>query len=101
MRANLKNSITYLFLVLFISIKMTGIHALLHNDDDEHALHCVICENAITHNLTPAITPDSEDFTIENIEFVTPKNLIKHYSFISLTTIESNQLFSRPPPSLL
>ncbi|UMB52777.1 hypothetical protein MKD41_10560 [Lutibacter sp. A64] len=80
---------------------MTGLHALSHNNDDDHDLQCVICENAITHNLTPALTPDLQDFTIENIEFIIPKELINHYGFINLSTIESNQLFSRPPPSLL
>jgi len=101
MSVRFKNSIAYLFLVLFISIKMTGLHTLLHNDDDDHDSQCVICENAITYNLTPVLTPDLQDFTIEKIEFVIPKELIKHYSFISLSTIESNQLFSRPPPSLV
>ncbi len=99
--SSIKHSITYLFLALFLTMKMAGIHALSHADDKEHALHCVICDHAITHNLTPALTPNLQDYTIENNEPVVQKEITKQYSFVTTKTIASNQLFSRPPPSLL
>lgn len=97
----LKNSITCLFLVLFISMKMAGLHVLSHTNDKDHAIHCTICDHAITHNLTPALTPDLQDFTIENTEPIVQREIIKNYNFIISSTIATDQLFSRPPPFLL
>lgn len=97
----LKNSITSLFLVLFISMKMAGLHVLFHSDDKDHAIHCTVCDHAIVHNLNPALTPDLPDFTIENPEFVVQRECIKNYHFIALNNLSTGLLFSRPPPSLL
>ena len=82
-------------------MKLVGLHALSHIDDkDEHAVHCVICDHAITHNLTPALTPDLEAFSIKYTEFVVKQELITGYDFIISSSITADQLFSRPPPSL-
>ncbi len=97
----LKNSITYLLLVLFISMKMAGLHVLSHTNDKDHAVHCTICDHAITNNLTPALTPDSQDFIIENTEPIVQSEITENYSFIISSTIATDQLFSRPPPFLL
>ncbi|NKI25255.1 hypothetical protein HCG49_01605 [Arenibacter sp. 6A1] len=96
----LKYSISYIFLVLFLSMKMAGLHVLSHTDDKDHALHCMICDQAITHNLTPAISPEVQDFVIENTEFFVQAAQKIHYSFMSCGTIATDQLFSRPPPFL-
>jgi len=97
----LKISITYLFLALFLSMKMVGLHVLSHTNDNDHALHCTICDHVIAHNLTPAITPDLQDFTLETVDFFVWEEVSKNYNFIISSTIASDQLFSRPPPSLL
>lgn len=97
----LKNSITYLLLVLFISMKMAGLHVLSHTDDKDHAIHCTICDHAITHNLTPALSPDPQDFAIENTEQLVQREITENYNFSISSTIASDQLFSRPPPFLL
>jgi len=97
----LKSSITSLFLLLFLSMKMVGFHVLLHTDDKDHALHCSVCDHAIAHNLTPAISPDLQDFKFENPEFIVRKESIKNYHFITLSKLALGQLFSRPPPSLV
>ncbi len=97
----LKNSITYLLLVIFLSMKMAGLHVLSHTDDKDHALHCTVCDHAITNNLTPALTPDSQDFTLENPEFTAHRVSFKNYNFMTSSNLASGQLFSRPPPSLL
>lgn len=101
--ARLKNSVTYLFLVLFFSMKMAGLHALVHADHDkDHAIHCLICDQAIAHNLTPALTPEPQDFSIENIKVVAQKEFaISIYNFVVSSTLTKDQLFSRPPPFLL
>tara|TARA_R110002049_G_scaffold47596_2_gene137098 strand:- start:255529 stop:255843 length:315 start_codon:yes stop_codon:yes gene_type:complete len=97
----LKNSIPYLFLVLFLSMKMAGLHVLSHTDEENHAVDCAICIHVNTNNLTPTITPDFQDFTIENTEFTAHKERFKSYNFIALSDLVSGQLFSRPPPSFL
>ncbi len=96
--SSLKNSITYLFLALFLTMKMAGFHVLLHADDKDHALHCVVCDHAIAHNLTPALIPDLQDFKIENTEPIVQREVTKNYNFIISSIITSDQLFSRPPP---
>ncbi len=82
-------------------MKMIGLHALSHDDDNNHAVHCSICDNATIHNLAPALTPDTQEFLIENTELVINQSITRHYSFETSSTIASNQLFSRPPPFLL
>ena len=82
-------------------MKMIGLHALTHDDHNDHALHCTICDNATIHNLTPALTPDSQVFTIENTELVLQRTVIQHYSSVNSNTIASSQLLSRPPPFVL
>ncbi|SFB90323.1 hypothetical protein SAMN04489722_101221 [Algibacter lectus] len=99
--SRIKNSITYSLLVLFLTMKMAGIHALLHIDDKDHAPHCVICDHTTANNLTPAITPNLQDFKIENTEPIVQREIIKNYNFIISCTIATDQLFSRPPPFLL
>ncbi|RPD99958.1 hypothetical protein EGM88_01455 [Aureibaculum marinum] len=96
-----KNSITYLFLVLFLSMKLIGLHTLSHSDDKDHSLDCTICDHIISHNLTPVITTDIDDYEIENVEFVVQKEINNNYCFIASSSIESDQLFSRPPPQFI
>lgn len=99
--SRIKNSITYLFLVLFLTMKMAGLHSLLHTDDKDHVLHCIVCDHAIVNNLTPTLTPDLHYLKIENTEPIVHVEIIKNYNFIISSTIAPDQLFSRPPPFLL
>ena len=99
--SQIKNNITYLFLVLFLSMKLVGLHALSHMNDKDHALSCTICDHIISHNLTPVISQDIEDYSIATIDFFVQKEIDNKYHFIASNTIESDQLFSRPPPSLV
>lgn len=100
-RGHLKSSIAYLFLVLFLSMKMTGLHVLSHSDDKDQALHCAVCDHAMAHNLTPALAPDLQVFAIENTESVVRKEVKENYEFIVSSSIAPDQLFSRPPPVVL
>jgi len=97
----LKNSITFLFLALFFIAKMAGLHVLSHSNEENHAVDCAICIHVNTNNLTPAITPDLQDYTIKNTEPLVQRAITENYSFISLSSISTDQLFSRPPPFLL
>lgn len=101
MRDKIKNRTALVFLVLFVVMKMAGLHVLSHIDDKDHALHCTVCDYAITYNLTPLITPGSQGFPIENNEYFVQGDIFKSYSFIIAGNISADQLFSRPPPFLL
>jgi hypothetical protein len=82
-------------------MKMVGLHALSHLDDnDDHDTHCEICNFTITHNLTPALAPEPQIFSIENTELVFYQVVLNNYTFINVHTIYAHQLFSRPPPYL-
>ncbi len=99
--SRIKNSVTFFFVALFLTMKIAGLHVLLHTDDKDHTIHCVICDHTITNNLTPIISSDLQSVTIENTEFIVQREVIKNYSFIISSTITSDQLFSRPPPFLV
>lgn len=95
---HIRNSIAYLFLAFFISIKLLGLHSLTHENDNEHDEHCVICEHAIIHNLTPVLTATVQVFLIQNVEFIIKTEILKKYNFIISSSIYLDKLLSRPPP---
>lgn len=99
----LRNTVTYLLLVLFISMKMAGLHALAHADDNsnhDHAIHCLICDQALLNNLTPVLATDIQDFGIENTEAIVQQEISDNYSALMARAISKDQLFCRPPPFL-
>jgi len=97
----LKNGITYFFLLLVLSVKMAGLHALTHSGDQDHALHCSICDQAIAQDLSPALPAGLPEFTPENNEYALQREPATSYSFVISNALPSDQLFSRPPPALL
>lgn len=96
-----KNNITYLFLVLFLSMKMAGLHVLSHTDDKEHAAYCLICDHAIVHNLTPTLAPGFSDLEIKNIDFFIQQEIVINYRSVIFNNAIPRELFSRPPPFMV
>ncbi|WP_298879821.1 hypothetical protein [uncultured Polaribacter sp.] len=84
-------------------MKTVGIHALTHDeeDEDDHAIECIICDTAITHNSTPILPSDIQEELIEYIEIVTNNLVTKNYSFHFSNSVSTNQLHSRPPPMVI
>ncbi|EPR74321.1 hypothetical protein ADIWIN_0663 [Winogradskyella psychrotolerans RS-3] len=80
---------------------MVGLHALTHDEDKEQDLHCEVCDYATINNVTPILTPETQEFYIENTELVIVRDNFNAYSFVTPKTITSSQLLSRPPPFLL
>ncbi len=99
--SHIKNSITLFFLALFLTMKMAGLHVLVHTEDSDHDLNCVICDYTTAYNLTLILNPDLQCFIIETTEFIVQREITKNYSFIAVNTIAKNEFFSRPPPFLL
>ncbi|WP_299780023.1 hypothetical protein [uncultured Formosa sp.] len=79
-------------------MKLVGLHALSHIENEDHDLHCVVCQHTTTQNLAPALTPDSQNYNLEVPVFFVKKELSKNYCFSISNTLDTHQLFSRPPP---
>ncbi|MEO9893916.1 hypothetical protein [Aurantibacter sp.] len=97
----IRYSISILFLAIYILTKMGGLHVFTHESEEDHGDDCNVCIHVNTTNFTPAIVPNSQDVEIKNIEFLHKDELSKTYSFVVSNTINSDQLFSRPPPYFL
>jgi len=97
-RVRFKNITAYIFLALFLLIKMGGLHLLTHDNNQEHKTHCEICDLAIVNNFTPIVPSGQEDFTFTSVEFVVRNEIANYYVFFRYNPIASGQLFSRPPP---
>jgi len=96
--SRVKNNSTYVFLVLFLLMKMAGFHAFSHTEDKEHAEYCAICDYAMLHHTTPTILPEEVIFEIKKIAFFVQKEIAINNNGILATTIIPRALFSRPPP---
>jgi len=77
---------------------MIGLHALTHEGDKDDVAHCAVCDNATIHKLTPVLILEPQEFSIENNELIINRSTIKDFTFITSNTVNSDQLFSRPPP---
>lgn len=88
----------YLFLSLFIGIKMAGLHVLTHDDDQEHLSHCITCELVVLNNYTPVTPIEAADISITQVDCFVPKVKIAPSERLIDQTVSPDQLFSRPPP---
>lgn len=98
--SHLKHYLTYLFLALFILMKVTGLHAMADDDHKDKIVHCALCDFVATSNNTPILSPDVIEFNTENTK-LTKRNITGEYHFIYCTSGIPNHLFSRPPPVFL
>ncbi|ASV30748.1 hypothetical protein [Maribacter cobaltidurans] len=100
MKSNrLKNSISFIFLALFMATKLIGLHVLTH-DDPDCLDSCAICHNIAADSHTPAVLEDSGEPLSPAIEFVPQNEVAIGYDFQVSTTTCPSLLFSRPPPSI-
>lgn len=97
----LKNSIAYVFLALFISMKLANFHVFTHTEDSGHLIHCMICDTAIANDHFNPVLPNSiPDFGISPQIFISKKEPLPVYHFEFSSAEVYNHLFSRPPPTL-
>ncbi|WP_299671962.1 hypothetical protein [uncultured Polaribacter sp.] len=95
----LKVYISYIFITIFLSLKVAGLHVFTHDQDGVE--HCEVCEFVITTNLNPFIGNGQQEYLKTNPELFIAKEIIKIYDFVYDNTLYTNALFSRPPPSLV
>lgn len=95
-----KHIITNFLILLFISAKLTGLHAFFHDSEKTADTECSICLHAAQHQDLKIIPEDTP--TLNPIFSVIISNEIQ--SNIPDIFIEDDSLrafFSRPPPCLI
>ncbi|WP_067147899.1 hypothetical protein [Pseudotamlana agarivorans] len=100
-QGRIKKRMSFIILVFYVSIKLTGVHAFFHTDDNGDMDNCHVCEYAITTNLTPALAPSLLYHAIE-LEIPSSCNSIQiTYVNTVVITLLTSQLVSRPPPGFI
>lgn len=94
---HLKNYIAYIFVAIFLSLKVAGFHAFTHDDNDTIE-HCEVCDIVTATKLVPLINATAQNQIEGNFEFCLQTNTINDYNFVYSETTNIDSLFSRPPP---
>ncbi|MNK35235.1 hypothetical protein D3C87_537550 [compost metagenome] len=97
----IKSSISYFFIILFLSVKMIGLHALFHDTDQKNETECAVCIHSASHQQDFKFIADTLPelaFCTFN-SFKTNVNIDIPESFHSANQVHYN--FSRPPPFLI
>lgn len=94
----LKESIAYIFLALFLLMKMAGLHVLTHQYDQDQIVHCTVCHQVKISNHTPVLLSDAPDSTSHNLKSGHRPEIVRERNLLIDNTPTPDQLFSRPPP---
>lgn len=89
------------FLALFFLSKMAGLHALSHHSDTDHVTQCIVCELAVVNSLHPVLPSTSADASLVSVEMIVKNEINADFDGNIDQSISRDQLFSRPPPSIL
>lgn len=81
-------------------MKLTTLHFISHAGQGDHSEQCATCDYAVTVHLTPVLYCHIGDAQQDEIDIFFPKEKTSEYHISVSSTIEVNQLFSRPPPVL-
>ncbi|WP_143106342.1 hypothetical protein [Pustulibacterium marinum] len=102
MHQKVKHIISYTFLVLLLSIKLSGLHALEHYtnfNDGEDDVECAICDFVMLDQQAPVI---AEKAFINDTLSIPPnhtkENQVNHYQPKTVACFFQRYLFSLPPP---
>ncbi|WP_281752916.1 hypothetical protein [Neptunitalea chrysea] len=101
MKQGLKHSIVYFFLIVFISIKLSNLHAFFHILENEKSKieHCDVCKFTLTQDVTPVLS--AESFSFEFLPQVQlPNNYLETYVPVYFNKLHSLTLYNKPPPFL-
>lgn len=99
MKLKLKHIIVWFFLTVFISVKMSNLHAFLHIKDGEHnkVEHCDVCKFVLSQDLIPALTSPEIVFIPLPVEAVSTTK-ISGYTSSSYNKLSQLTLYNKPPP---
>ena len=92
--------IGYFFLTVFLSTKLSGLHFLAKDGNQDHYDHCIVIDYVVKSQQVPELSlEDSEQLVVIN-EISANTKISNEYSFTSNGFLEDSKLFSRPPPLL-
>ncbi len=94
----LKNTCAYIFLVIFLFVKVADLHVFSH--DDDNTTSCELCDFTLILEHTPFIN-DNPPVIIHKILEFSNFEIVSFYSFIYTGDVSCESLFSRPPPILV
>ncbi len=86
---------------------MVGLHAFTHDLTSQHdgennlASNCLVCDLALTQQLTPVLQAGEDDFNLkENPAFYVERNVVNTYQVTYKSSWLQDFHFGRPPPFL-
>lgn len=96
-----KHSIALFFLIVFISVKLSNLHAISHiMDGEKHKVeHCDVCKFVLTQDIAPAINNPEFSFCVLP-EVKLPKHKEIAFLEIQYSKLSAITLYNRPPPAL-
>ncbi|MBW8244219.1 hypothetical protein K1F50_15530 [Muricauda oceani] len=97
-QSSFKISISILFLAIFLTLKIAGLHSFAHLGDGDHPQQCDVCDMVVASQCLPIASFQSEEITFYNGDFLIVKTNPEVYCFVPVNKISVNLLFSRPPP---
>lgn len=95
--AHIKQSLSLVFLALFLTTKMAGLHALTHDDSDLND-DCAICHVIGTDHQTPVVLLEPDEFVPVIFYPVLQNQILSFRPVLLQDDLHSYYLFSRPPP---
>lgn len=101
MNQKVKHSIIYFFLIVFVSVKMSNLHAFFHIYEKEKSKieHCDVCKFTLTQDAIPAL--GNATFNFEVLPLIqTVKEYTVTYTSISYNRFSALTLYNKPPPFL-
>ena len=98
---NLRFFTVFLFLAFLFTSKLAGFHALTHDCDPVHELHCVICDLAVASQHTPALPTEAPVLVEHSVDIPVQQPTIYQADRFFDQAISPDQLFGRPPPGSL
>ncbi|PKB44205.1 hypothetical protein AX016_2420 [Cellulophaga sp. RHA19] len=93
-----KNSITYLLLALFFTMKIAGLHSITHLDNHDEHTDCAICDYITVQNNTPILSVNFTFTEVCKLKPILAQKITKGYNVYFSNPDSSVQLFCRPPP---
>ena len=95
-----KHIITNLLILLFISVKLTGLHTIFH-DSEKDDTECSICLHHISHSQTAIALPaEFETIEVPNWDYILTV-FVGELPKVDYKSDSQYRYFSRPPPSLI
>ncbi|MCR9228272.1 MAG: hypothetical protein NXH90_12705 [Flavobacteriaceae bacterium] len=97
----MRHSIGFFFLAIFLMVKMAGLHVLAHEGDQDHYAHCIVCDHVVKGQDAPELFLASTEYVINVPGPIPQEQVSNEYEFLFDGVLTIDQLFSRPPPSLI